>query len=133
MAPRQKTLLKWWLILLGLLIVVWLFQDNAWIARGAFVPVVIYAIWNAGEIRALERKRPTPLDIMRDSKAMLFWVTGALVTETGIAIFFLASGRDLGEYIGGVGALLLVVLAPILPPIFASQAAIFRSLGNEKS
>ncbi len=132
MVLRQKTLLKWWLILLGLLIVVWLFQGDAWIARGAFVPVVIYAIWNAGEIRELKRKGPTPRDIIRDSKAMLFWVTGVLVTETGIAIFFLVNGRDLGEYIGGVGALLLVVLAPILPPVFASQVALFRSLGNEE-
>jgi len=132
MAPRQKTLLKWWLILLGLLIVVWSFQDNAWIARGAFVPVVVYAIWNAGEIREMERKGPTPRDIILNSKAMLLWVTGALITETGIAIFFLVSGRDLGEYIGGFGALLFVILAPILPPVFASQVALFRSLGNEE-
>ena len=132
MAPRQKMLLKWWLILLGLLIVVWLFQDNVWIARSAFVPVVIYAIWNADEIRQLQGRRPTPLDIVRNSKPVFFWVMGVLAIEIGTAIFFLVTGRDLGQFIGGFWALLLVFLAPIIPAVYVSQLALFRILGNEE-
>ena len=131
MTKRQKMLIKWWLILLALFVVVWVFQDNALVANGAFAPVALYAVLNTSELRELERKRPTPLDVIRAHKGVRLWVIGSLTIEITAALFFLASGRDLGEYIVGFGALLLAVIAPLLPPILISQLALFRNLANE--
>ncbi|NJD06062.1 MAG: hypothetical protein FIA97_06140 [Methylococcaceae bacterium] len=133
MVGEQKILIKWWLIMAGLFSVAWLFQGDSLITRGTGFSVVLYAIWNVDEIRKFEGKRPTPMDVLRESKAMQFWTIGTLGIEIGTAVFFLLSGRNLGEYIGGFGSLVFVILVPILPPLLVSQLVLYRNLGKAES
>ena len=116
--------------MLGLLSVVWFFQNDEWIARGAFLPVCLYAIWKFEEIREIEKQGPTPLEVFRSNRGVRYWTIVCLAVQITVSFFFLLSGRDLGDYVAGFGTLMLAILVPFLPALLLSQVAMFNRLGS---
>ena len=133
MTPGQYKLIEIWIMLAGVALVCWLFQDNAWVARGVFVPAVLYVIWNWDAIRSIERVGPTPNEVIKNNVVARVWVFFVAAVEAALAFGFLLSGRNLGDHIVDYWPLLLALIAPIALPLFLSQVALFRRLRHVES
>ncbi|RLW69809.1 MAG: hypothetical protein B6D71_08855 [gamma proteobacterium symbiont of Stewartia floridana] len=132
MSKQQKKLVEVWVIVIVLFIVVGIFQDNATIARAAFIPVVIYVLFNYREIRSLEAHAPTLQEIISKSKFMSsFGLVYLLLVIIG-SFYFLFSGKYLGNYILDFWKLAFVFLCPIIIPIIISQKILYRSLSDKQ-
>lgn len=133
MTPRQYKFLEIWIALASVALAGWLFQDNALVARGLFVPAVLYAIWNWDTIRSIERVGPTPNEVIRNNTVARVWVVAVVTAEAAVAFGFLLSGHNLGDHMAGYWSLLLALIAPIALPLFLSQVALFRRLRHVES
>ncbi|MGW8248342.1 MAG: hypothetical protein ACWGOV_09550 [Acidiferrobacterales bacterium] len=131
MNKSQKKLIEIWLVLVGLFVVVGIFQDNVVIARSAFIPVVIYFYKNYQTIRAFEKKVPTVRDMIYNSKFLSLFGIVYLALAIAVSFYFLLSGRDLGEYISGFWSMALVFFTPLIFPLVQIQRILFKALGEE--
>jgi hypothetical protein len=129
MTPAQKKLIESRLVLAALLITVTLFQHNAWIARGAFLPVLIYIFFNYENLKATEMKELSPLQTFDESRLARYCLVGGVVLQIVISFYFVLSGKNLGTYLDGLGTLFLAFIFPALPMIFLNQRDVFRRLG----
>lgn len=130
MTRLQRKQLEGWIVVLVLFLVIWLFQDTPVVARGAFLPAIIYLMANWGTILYMARVGPTPTEVLTKNTRIrmgLFFCIGVQLT---VAYFFLFTGRDLGEILTGYGSLTLAVLFPILPAVIISEFTRFRRLGK---
>jgi len=133
MNSGQRKLLEFWGVLGGLLILGWLLQDNVWVTRLAFIPVLGYIIWNWRAVRAIERVGPTPKEIIESNILARTWIIVLILIEIVLAFFFLLSGRNLGDYIDGYWLFFIALMAPIALPLLLSQMALFKRLDHAES
>lgn len=130
MTRLQRKQLEGWIVVLMLFFVVWLFQDNPVVARGAFLPVIIYLMANWSTILYMARVGPTPTEVLAKSIRIRVGLFVCIGLQLAVAYFFLFTGRDLGKILTGYGSLTLAVLFPILPAVINSEFARFRRLGK---
>lgn len=130
MTRLQRKQLEEWIIILTLFLVVWLFQDSPAIARGAFLPAIIYLVVNWNTILCIRRTGPTPAEVIQNSTRIRIGLFVCIGLQLAVAYFFLLTGQDLGEILTGYGSLTLTVLFPILPAIVNSEFARFHRLGK---
>ena len=129
MTPPQRKFIESRIVLAGLLIAVTLFQDFAWIARGAFLPVLIYGFANLESLKALESTEPRLMQTFEESRLARYCLAGGLVLQIVVSSYFVFSGRNLGKYVDGFGTLVLAFIFPALPLICLNQRNVFRRLG----
>ena len=133
MNSGQRKLLEFWGVLGGLLLLGWLFQDNVWVTRLVFIPVLGYIIWNWRAVRAIEQVGPTPKEIIESNIMARTWIVVLILIEIGLAFFSLLGGRNLGDYIGGYWIFFIALIAPIALPLLLSQFALFKRLEHAES
>lgn len=133
MTLRQRQFAFAWAILGCLAFVGWVFQDNAWLIRGAFVLAVVYFLWNLDTVRLLQRVGPTPAEVIKTNALAHGWVVVVVMVEISVALFFLLSGRNLGDYIGSYWLLFGTLVAPLALPVLLSQLTLFRRLRHVES
>lgn len=131
MTSRQRKYLEGIFVLALLWVIVWFFQDNALIARLAFVPAAIYFLLNWRAIRAIENVGPSPKQVIEGNSYVRLLVVALLAAEIFVACYSLISGDGVADYLNSVGILLLALIGPLLPPVIASQVYLYRRLGDE--
>lgn len=130
MNQNQKKLIEIWFVMIGLFVVVGFFEDNDYIARGIFIPVVIYFFYNYEKIKSFENSAFTVKDIISNNKFMSLFAVGYLLLAIIVSFYFLFYGKDLGEYIDSFWSLALVFGAPLIVPVIVSQKLLFKELGK---
>lgn len=111
----------------------WLFQDNVWIVRLAFIPALVYILWNWDTVRAIERIGPTPKEIIETNTLARTWTMVIVLAEIGFVFAFLYTGRNFGDYLNGYWPLFAALIAPIALPLLLSQLALYRKLERVES
>jgi hypothetical protein len=127
----RRKLIESWIVILALLAVASMYQDNAFIACGVFVPVAIYFIMNARVFKHFQRSAPSPKQVIEGSSTIQKWCIAAVGLQILVAFSFLLSGGNLGDYLTGPASLFVAILFPLAPPIFINQTELYRRLGEQ--
>ncbi len=105
-----------------------LLQHDALLGRVPFGLVLIYGAMNFRTLRDIERISPSLVEIVASTVFAKYWMAVLVVGEALVAYYFVFSGRNLGEYLDGFGSLMMALLAPVLPALYAHQRAQFAAL-----
>ena len=132
MNQNQKKLVEMWFVIIGLFTIVGVFEHNPIIARGVFIPFIIYYYLNRNKIKAFESSALTVKEIILNSKSMSFLAIGYLFIAIIVSFYFLFSGKDLGEYINNFWSLVAALGFPLIAPIIVSQKLLFKELGKSE-
>jgi predicted membrane protein len=132
MNQNQKKLVEIWFVMISLFIIVGVFEENEYIARGIFIPVVIYFFLNYETIKSFENSALTVKNIIANNKFMSLFTVGYLLLAIIISFYFLFSGKDLGKYLDSFWSLALALGAPLIVPIIVSQKLLFIELGKNE-
>jgi len=129
MSVNQKAFVKCWLLVLALTITLSIFHEKVWFCVIAFMIVTTYATSLAKEISSVRMK--SAMDTLQESNRLMAWFVLCILFEVGLSLYFVLSGRDLRDYIGNVGLIMIALLAPVLPAVVISQRNLYRKLGEK--
>jgi len=93
----------------------------------------VYYLLNYKITTELGKTKPNALDVIVENKIWKNIIFVYVFLALMAAFYFLAVGKDLGEYIDNFPKLLLLFIAPLLGPIAVSQYRVYRNLGENNA
>ncbi len=125
----QKKLVEGWLALGVLLVVVIVFQDASWNVQWAFLPFVLYYLFNWPTFSEFSLLNKRFFKTSLQNEKIKVWVYTSSCILIAMTTLSLLKEFNPIEHLG-IGSLLLIVSLPLLPALVLSQIAVFEELGK---
>ena len=110
----------------------YIYSDNYGAMHLVFIPVFLYVVINYKTIREIEAALPYIPEIVKERPLLKYLLLSYVVIVFIVAMSFLLSGNDLGDYIKTPLRLSAIILGPALIPVFIASKILYQELKDEQ-
>ena len=132
MKQNQKLLLKVWMVLISLFVFVAVFHDNTILSYSAFVPVILFILWNASKLKSMDGSFISLIDVIRSRKWLSIYVIISWFVMIIVAFYFVFTGKNIAEHINITWFLSLAIGSIIGLPVMVQQIEFYKILGSQE-